>query len=102
MVDATLRRGRRAIHRGRAPIVGDMVHTRTITAVGVSLGYRWAFELRPGGTGGTRLVVRGRSSAPAGLAGRIGRLAELLLLESGYFVMERRMLRGIRRRAARR
>lgn len=62
----------------------------------------WTFELRPAGTGGTRLVVRGRSSAPAGLAGRIGRLAELLLLEPGYFVMERGMLRGIRRRAARR
>jgi hypothetical protein len=43
--------------------------------------------------------VRARSSAPERLAEGIGRQVELLLLEPGYFVMERGMLLGIRKRA---
>lgn len=58
----------------------------------------WSFVLRER-SGRTRLIVRGRTSPPAGAAARIARHAELLLLEPGYFVMERGMLRGIRRRA---
>jgi len=37
---------------------------------------------------------------PQKLAKRIARQAELLFLEPGYFVMERGMLRGLRRRAS--
>jgi hypothetical protein len=62
----------------------------------------WSFNLRPVGPGGTRLVVRGRSSAPATFGEKFARAAELLLLEPGYFVMERGMLRGVRSRAERR
>ena len=41
----------------------------------------------------------GSTSAPAKLAETIARQIELLLLEPGYFLMERGMLRGIRKRA---
>jgi hypothetical protein len=58
----------------------------------------WSFTLRGREGGETRLIVRGRTSAP-GAAARLGRQLELLLLEPGYFVMERGMLRGIKRRA---
>jgi hypothetical protein len=59
----------------------------------------WSFVLRPSPGGRTRLLVRGRTSAPSGLAARLSRRLELLVLEPGYFAMERGMLRGIRRRA---
>ena len=61
----------------------------------------WSFNLRSHGQHTTRLIVRGRTSAPSGLAARVARQLELLLLEPGYFVMERGMLRGIRRRGQR-
>jgi hypothetical protein len=60
----------------------------------------WSFILRPSGAARTRLIVRGRTSAPANLAEKIARQIELLLLEPGYFVMERGMVRGIRKRAS--
>jgi hypothetical protein len=59
----------------------------------------WSFVLRPSAGGHTRLIVRGRTSAPVGRRARIARRVELLVLEPGYFVMERGMLRGIKRRA---
>ena len=59
----------------------------------------WSFTLRAARTHGTRLIVRSRTSTPQSLAKRIARQTELLLLEPGYFVMERGMLRGIRKRA---
>jgi hypothetical protein len=62
----------------------------------------WSFILRPSGATRTRLIVRGRRSAPASPAEAIARQIELLLLETGYFIMERGMLRGIRTRAERR
>jgi hypothetical protein len=58
----------------------------------------WSFVLRER-AGGTRLIVRGRTSPPGGAGARLAREIELLLLEPGYFVMERGMLHGIRRRA---
>jgi len=61
----------------------------------------WSFNLRPLGAGATRLLVRGRSSAPSGPAQRVAREVELLLLEPGYFVMERGLLRGLKKRAER-
>jgi hypothetical protein len=59
----------------------------------------WSFDLRPIGARRTRLLVRGRSSTPSSLAEKIARQIELLVLEPGYFVTERGMLRGIRKRA---
>jgi hypothetical protein len=59
----------------------------------------WSFTVRSPSEDATRLIVRGRTSRPAGLAERIARQLELLLLEPGYFVMERGMLRGLRARA---
>jgi hypothetical protein len=59
----------------------------------------WSFILRDEANEHTRLIVRSRRSAPSAAAGRIALRVELLLLEPGYFVMERGMLRGIRDRA---
>ena len=59
----------------------------------------WSFVLRTQGLATTRLLVRARTSEPDRASARVGRALELLLLEPGYFVMERGMLRGIRRRA---
>jgi hypothetical protein len=59
----------------------------------------WSFILRPSGATRTRLIVRGGRSAPVSLAEGIARQIELLLLEPGYFIMERGMLRGIKARA---
>ncbi len=58
----------------------------------------WAFGLYPQ-LGGTRLVSRNRISAPGALVGR--KLFNLLFMEPGSLVMERKMLRGIKDRAER-
>jgi hypothetical protein len=57
----------------------------------------WAFVVRAGAEG-SRLLVRWRSSYPPGLAAD---LANRWLLEPVHFVMERKMLLGIRDRAER-
>jgi hypothetical protein len=59
----------------------------------------WSFVLASLDRDRTRLIVRGRRSAPAGVGARIAQAAELLALGPGYFVMERGMLLGIKRRA---
>ena len=51
--------------------------------------------LEPRGPGDTRLIARGRT--PRG----IGALANALLMEIPHFVMERKMLLGIKERAER-
>ena len=79
------------IHPGRALVMLQVLPTGGVSS--------WTFSLRPTTASGTRLVVRARTSAPPRLAQRIARQVELLLLEPGYFVMERGMLRGIKNRA---
>jgi hypothetical protein len=59
----------------------------------------WTFVLRSHRSGATRLLARTRSSKPAGVSRRLQRALELLVLEPGYFVMERGVLRGVKRRA---
>jgi hypothetical protein len=54
-----------------------------------------AFVLKPHGSGCTRLIARGR------VRRGIGALANALLMEIPHFVMERKMLLGIRDRAER-
>ncbi|HEU4544225.1 MAG TPA: hypothetical protein VFR23_24050 [Jiangellaceae bacterium] len=58
----------------------------------------WAFLLAPDGWGGTRLLVRGRSVRPPGLAGYLVHLGGELL-DPVTLIMTRRMLLGIRARA---
>ncbi len=58
----------------------------------------WAFALYPQG-GTTRLVSRNRIAAPD--ASPVTRLVNLLVLEPGSLVMERKMLLGIKQRAER-
>jgi hypothetical protein len=62
----------------------------------------WSFVLRPGEGFSSRLIVRCRASVPLSRLERVSRWVELLLLEPGYFVMERGMLLGIKQRAERR
>jgi hypothetical protein len=56
----------------------------------------WAFLLRPLGPNRTRLIVRGRSGGAAGA--RLGGLSTHLL-EVPHFIMERRMMLGLKQRA---
>ncbi|RDI55292.1 hypothetical protein [Nocardia mexicana] len=58
----------------------------------------WSFGLYPF-PGGTRLVSRNRIATPG--ASWMARLFNLFLLEPGSLVMERKMLRGLEKRAAR-
>ncbi|MGK8557461.1 SRPBCC family protein [Nocardia gipuzkoensis] len=55
----------------------------------------WAFGLYPDHTG-TRLVSRNRIATPD--ASGVSRLAYQLIMEPGSLIMERQMLRGIKRR----
>jgi hypothetical protein len=61
----------------------------------------WRFNLRPLGASAARLLVRARPRPLSTRADRVAREVELLLLEPGYFVMERGMLRGLKTRAER-
>lgn len=71
--------------------------TRTLAVGGEGDASRWAweFDLHPQEFGRTRLVSRQRSRGRRSLASRLF----LLLLEPASFVMTRKMLRGIKRRA---
>ncbi len=61
----------------------------------------WSLIVRALPADRTRLLVRNRTSPKTGLGARLARRVELLLLEPGYFFMERGMLHGIKRRAER-
>jgi hypothetical protein len=62
------------------------------------LEWSWAFVLDPVDERTTRLIIRCRAAWADTLAAR---LARPVLLEPVHFVMEERMLRGIRDRAER-
>jgi hypothetical protein len=69
-------------------------------AVAAGLPYPcWTFLLRPTSTGDTRLVVRFQSDFDPTL---LGRIVNRHALAPVHFVMERRMLLGIKKRAERR
>jgi hypothetical protein len=59
----------------------------------------WAFVLAPIDAQTTRLLLRSRGSDPAGMPRLVWRMLTLLLLEPMYFVMNRKMLLGIKQRA---
>lgn len=65
----------------------SLVYRQTLPSGGTGT---WAFELRPQGPGGTRLLMRRRGSLPS-LFDRV--------LVPGYVLMDRGVLRGLRRRA---
>jgi hypothetical protein len=56
----------------------------------------WAFVLEPVSADSSRLLVRSRGAAPTGFAARLFHFA---VFEPIHFVMERRMMDGIRRHA---
>lgn len=57
---------------------------------GDEFGYTWAFVLQPVNSTSTRFISRGRYSGPSAI---------VLPMEGVQFVMEREMLRGLKRRA---
>ena len=59
----------------------------------------WAFVLEPGGEGRTRLISRNRFRSKA--MPLLTRIAWNLVVDPGSLVMERKMLRGIKKRAER-
>jgi hypothetical protein len=65
-----------------------------------SLG-TWAFVLSPIDAQTTRLLLRARGSDPVGVPKPVWRSLSLLLIEPMYFVMNRKMLLGIKQRAER-
>ncbi|MDG6105884.1 SRPBCC family protein [Dactylosporangium aurantiacum] len=79
--------------RMRAAVVDP---ARTLTFQSEDGRWVWAFGLYPS-AGGTRLVSRNRIATPDATA--LHRLADLLVMEPGSLIMERRMLLGIKERA---
>ena len=71
----------------RSPNVGGPA-----PAPGDEFGYTWAFLLRPAGAAAMRFIARARFQGPR---------AVVLPTEFAQFVMERAMLRGLKRRAER-
>jgi hypothetical protein len=81
--------------RMRAEVVD---RERTLTFRSEDRHWVWAFALYPEAAS-TRLVSRNRIAVPE--ATLVHRLADLLVMEPGSLVMERRMLLGIKERAER-
>jgi hypothetical protein len=94
LVVASVEPGRSFVLLGNEPIVGSPA--RTEEPGSGPLTYSWSFVLRATDGGASRLVVRSRASLPeCGLSRLWGRA----FLEPAHFVMERKMLLGIKRRA---
>ncbi|WP_126664309.1 hypothetical protein [Haloterrigena salifodinae] len=74
---------------------------------GDSPAWTWAFVLKPVGEGSTRLLARMRSNPHRSSIGPrtahpiLGEAVDYLFWEPAHFLMERKMLRGIKRRAER-
>lgn len=90
------------LHPAMPPIPVALVEKNRALVLGGAGGPKemprvsWAFVLEPGATGSTRLLVRWRSAAQPSFGAR---LLYQYLLEPIHFIMERRMLLGIRERA---
>ena len=81
---------------GTDPPPTETIPTAEAVAAGSTPGSTWQWQLRPLGAHRTRLVVRQRLTYPPSLN------ALWHLTEPVAFVMERRMLLGIKERAERR
>jgi hypothetical protein len=92
MVVAVLEPGHALVLRIADPTTGRALET---SPDGVGVAGSWAFVVRPHGDGRTRLVHRFRFGARHRALGAVG---YALLIEVPHFVMERRMLRGIKER----
>lgn len=83
------------LHQPADPDTGRPLDRRD-PDLGSYFGWNWAFVLREAGDGGTRLLVRSRVD---GTPRTLTKVLYVLLLEFPHFVMERGMLRGIKKRA---
>jgi len=78
-----------------------------LTPPGEASAWTWAFVLEPGEGGTTRLLSRMRSKPTRSTLGpfaghpRLLAAADYLFWEPAHFVMDRRMLRGIKERVER-
>jgi hypothetical protein len=87
------------IGRGPGFPVAVVVPGRALVLGGEADGVQWTWELAlyPDAAGGTRLVSRNRVRAPATLASALF----MTIIQPAAFIMTRKMLLGIRRRAER-
>jgi len=74
------------------------VRVAILERMGLALGGTWAFILEPVDANTTRLIVRSRGPQKPRLEEKIFRT---LLFDPAHFIMERRMMLGIKRRAER-
>jgi hypothetical protein len=83
------------LHAVMSPFTGQIVN-RTLQSDSASMDWSWAFVLEPAGPGTTRLLARVRADfQPQPL----GKIFNWLALEPVHFLMENKMLLGIRERA---
>ena len=81
------------VEPGRALVVSTHVG-RDPAPVGT-----WAFVLEPRGAKETRFIVRGRAGHRGDSPPRVQRLFDTMVFEPMHFVMERRMILGLKERA---
>jgi hypothetical protein len=83
------------LHAVMSPFTGQIVD-QTLQPVSASMDWSWAFILEPAEPGTTRLLARVRANfQPQPL----GKIFYWLALEPVHFLMENKMLQGIRERA---
>lgn len=81
--------------RGPAWPVVEVEPERALVIEPIAGRITWSFELVPAGENATRLVTRARSAPPETLQERLAMLA----IDPAAFIMTRKMLLGIKRRA---
>jgi hypothetical protein len=85
-----------AVEEGRAIVIGGLGEEMQDDSSGNNRAGTWAFVLRDLAPGTTRLIVRIRWERKPGVLDWIYNIG---VLEPAHFVMERRMMIGIKRRA---
>lgn len=90
-----------AIEPDKALVLGGKVDPKTGRTVGLEnsgdyFASSWVFCLEPAGDGAARLIVRTRQDWPRSVWHT---LAFFVILEPAHFIMERKMLYGIKERA---
>lgn len=84
-----------AVVPGRAMVLVSPADAAQVLAGGSAAQGVWSFVLEPVGDGTTRLVMLSVGGEPP----RFGRLSEVAFWEPAHFVMERRMMRTLKRLA---
>lgn len=86
------------LHPKAPPLPVLVCEPPKVLVLGNNMDYpgTWGFYLKESGAGTTRLVIRGRGDLKPGLLNWLG---AHLLLEPAHFIMERKMMLGVKARA---